>query len=63
MVEVSIGGVVHFVTEDQARALVLILDRRVLEVKNACVSINFDKDGVMQTIERRDFLYSKRHDG
>jgi len=40
-----------------------MVERGVFETKNGSVTLNFDKDGVLQTIERKDYLYSKRHDG
>lgn len=41
----------------------LLIDRKVFEQKNATISLDFDNLGMLQTIRRNDFLYSKRFDG
>lgn len=37
-----------------------LLDSKVFEQKNACISLNFDNEGVIKTIERKDILYNAR---
>jgi hypothetical protein len=39
----------------------LLVAADVFTQKNARISLNFDKDGILQTIQREDFLYSRRH--
>ena len=39
----------------------LLKKQGVFEQKNASVILNFDSQGLLQTIQRQDFLYSKRH--
>jgi len=39
----------------------LLKSRGVFDQKNASVTLNFDHNGVLQTIQRQDFMYSKRH--
>lgn len=40
----------------------LLLERGVFDQKNCAISLHFDKFGVLQTIQRADFLYSKRNE-
>ncbi len=40
----------------------LLLERGVFDQKNSAVTLHFDAHGVVQTISRADFLYSKRHE-
>lgn len=39
---------------------VLLIEKKVFEQKNATVSLDFDKLGVLRAIRRQDFLYSSR---
>ena len=39
----------------------LLKSRGVFDQKNASVILNFDSNGTLQTIQRQDFMYSKRH--
>jgi len=41
----------------------LLIERGVHEQKSASVSLHFDHLGVLQNIQRADFLYSKKHEG
>ncbi len=38
----------------------IMLDKGVFNVKNGNVVLHFDNNGMLQTIERADILYSKR---
>lgn len=40
----------------------LLIDRHVFEQRNATVSLDFDHLGILQTIRRNDFLFSRKHD-
>ncbi len=39
---------------------VLMIEKQVFEQKNATVSLDFDKFGVLKAIRRQDFLYTSR---
>jgi len=41
----------------------LLVDKGVFGQKNASISLNFDSHGTLQTIQRNDFLYSRKHEG
>ncbi len=41
----------------------LLLNKGVFNQKNAAISLHFDQFGNLSTIQRSDFLYSKKHDG
>lgn len=41
----------------------VMVDYGVFAVKNGAVSLHFDSQGILQTIQRADILYSKRHQG
>lgn len=40
----------------------LLVAKQVFEQKSASVSLNFDHNGILQTIHRNDILYSARHE-
>lgn len=40
----------------------LLLEKGVFHQKNGCIMLNFDQNGILQTIERKDYLWSKRFD-
>lgn len=40
----------------------LMLEKKVFEQKNCFVSLFFDQNAVLQTIERKDYLYKRRFD-
>jgi len=59
-----------FIPDDQAKQFlifqqyyepfVLLIEKKVFEQKNATISLDFDKFGVLRAIRRQDFLYSSR---
>ena len=40
-----------------------MIDRGVFDQKKAAITLHFDHNGVLQTIQRSDFMYSKQFDG
>lgn len=42
---------------------VLMLERGVFDIKNGSALLNFDSQGILQNIQRSDYLYSRKHDG
>lgn len=40
----------------------LLVEKGVFDQKNAAISLHFDNTGTLQTIQRADFLYSKKHE-
>lgn len=40
---------------------VLLKQKGVFNQKNASITLNFDMNGDLSTIQRQDFMYSKRH--
>jgi len=59
-----------YIPDDQAKQFlifqqyyepfVLLIEKKVFEQKNATISLDFDKFGVLRAIRRQDFLYSSR---
>lgn len=41
----------------------VLLDKGIFDIRNGSVSLHFDGNGVLQTIQRADILYSKRFEG
>ena len=39
----------------------VMVDAGVFSIKNGSVALHFDHEGTLQTIQRADTLYSKRH--
>lgn len=42
---------------------VLMLERGVFDIKNGSALLNFDSQGILQNIQRSDYLYSRKHEG
>ncbi len=40
----------------------LLVEKGVFDQKNAAISLHFDQNGVLQTIQRADFMYSRKHE-
>lgn len=40
----------------------LLVEKEVFKQRNAAISLHFDHSGVLQTIQRADFLYSRKFD-
>lgn len=40
----------------------LMVERGVFDQKNSAVTLHFDSNGILQTIQRADFLYSRKHE-
>lgn len=40
----------------------LMVDKNVFGQKNALISLFFDHDAVLQTIQRKDYLFSRKFD-
>lgn len=40
----------------------LLEERGVFNQKNSAITLHFDSNGVLQVINRADFLYSRKHD-
>lgn len=41
----------------------LLVNKGVFDQKNGAVTLHFDNNGILQTIQRSDFLYSRKHSG
>jgi hypothetical protein len=39
----------------------LLLDKGIFDQKNCAVTLHFDSGGVLKTIQRNDYLYSRQH--
>ena len=40
----------------------LMVEKGVFDQKNCAISLHFDHLGILQTIQRADFLYSRKHE-
>lgn len=40
----------------------LLVERGVFNQKNGAVTLHFNKDGILTTIQRADYLYSRQHE-
>ena len=40
----------------------ILLEKGAFDVKSGSVQLNFDHNGLLQTIQRSDFLYSRKFD-
>jgi hypothetical protein len=60
-----------FLTEEEATKFVLfqkhysdfmlMIEKGVFDQKNATIMLDYDSNGVLQTIRRNDFMYSKKY--
>lgn len=68
----SKNQVIVYIDEDDAKKWLLfqeyydpisiLISKNVFEQKNCAVSLHFDNNGILQTIQRADFLFSRRHE-
>lgn len=59
-----------FIPDEEARKFIvfkkyydtfsLMIEKNVFETKNGSISLHFDRNGILQSIQRSDILYSKR---
>ena len=54
--------IINLITPEEAEIINVLITRKALFMKNGSVTLNFDRDGKLQTIQRNDFLYSAKHD-
>lgn len=40
----------------------ILLERKVFEQKNATISLFFDHQSVLQTVQRKDYVFSRKFD-
>lgn len=40
----------------------ILIDKKIFDTRNGSIALHFDKEGVLQSIQRADFMYSKRFD-
>lgn len=41
----------------------LFVNKGVFDQKNSAITLHFDSNGILQTIQRADFMYSRKHEG
>ena len=68
----EIKTITLFVSEEEAKKFIeyqknflmfnLLLEKGVFNIKNGSAVLNFDNEGVLQNIQRADFLYSRKHE-
>ena len=61
-----------FLNEEEAKKFILfqkhfkdfmlLVNKGVFDQKNCAISLHFDQNGTLQTIQRADFLYSRKHE-
>jgi len=66
----ELNEITVYLTEEQAKQFVLfqryydlfdlLLKKGVFDQKKCAITLHFDHNGVLQTIQRADFLYSKQ---
>lgn len=62
MLEVKLVNADVVVPQEYYDMFMLLLGRGVFNQKNAAITLHFDNNGALQTIQRADFLYSKKHE-
>lgn len=68
----EIKTITLFVSEEEAKKFIeyqknysmfnLLLEKGVFAIKNGSAVLNFDNEGILQNIQRADFLYSRKHE-
>lgn len=61
MLEINLVNAEVLVPQKYYEMFMVMLNNKVFEQKNAAITLHFDQIGVLQTIQRADFLYSKKH--
>ena len=54
--------ILHILGEKDIRFVNLLLSRNVHNQKNCQITLQFDSEGELKTIERKDYLYNSRHE-
>ncbi len=54
--------ILQVLTEKEVRLINLLVSRKVLNQKNCQISLQFDSEGELKTIERKDYLYNSRYE-
>lgn len=50
----------YLIFKENYNVICLLIEKGVFKQKSAAVTLNFDSNGSLQTIERRDFLFNRR---
>lgn len=61
MLEINLVNAEVLVPQKYYEMFMVMLNNKVFEQKNAAITLHFDQTGILQTIQRADFLYSKKH--
>ncbi len=40
----------------------LLLDRGVFNIRNGSAALHFDANGILQAVQRADYIYSRKHE-
>lgn len=62
MLEVKLINAEALVPQKYYEAFMLMIERGVFNQKNGAITLHFDQNGVLQTIQRADFLFSRKHE-
>ena len=54
--------ILTLLTDREVKIINLLLSRKVFSQKNCQITLQFDAEGELKTIERKDYLYNSRHE-
>lgn len=52
----------YLIFKENYNVICLLIEKGVFKQKSAAITLNFDGKGLLQNIERRDFLFNRRFD-
>lgn len=50
----------YLIFKENYNMICLLIEKNVFSQKSAAITLNFDGQGSLQTIERRDYLFNRR---
>tara|TARA_R110000868_G_scaffold171040_1_gene406528 strand:+ start:782 stop:958 length:177 start_codon:yes stop_codon:yes gene_type:complete len=53
--------IVTVLTDKEVKIINLLKSRKVFDQKNCQITLQFDSEGELKTIERKDYLYNSRY--
>ncbi len=54
--------ILQVLSEKEVRMINLLVSRKALNQKNCQITLQFDSEGELKTIERKDYLYNYRYE-
>jgi hypothetical protein len=54
--------IIQVLTDREVKLINILISRKVFSQKNCQINLQFDSEGELKTIERKDYLYNSRYE-